>query len=161
VRNLFYDQHGDQWECLLEGRMLRRVKRNERRPELVRVPDLPGFWLHVDGHLYTSWEGRGSRRQKQRVNSLERVEPTDDGMVDLYHNVRLDELMLETFVGPRPDDHFAFHLDGDEDNCALVNLAWRMESYAIGGRTKLEQIEFLRSELARLQDESEEAEPDA
>jgi hypothetical protein len=42
---------------------------------------------------------------------------------------RVDECVLETFVGPRSDPKMIpIHLDGDYKNCALTNLKW---GYAI------------------------------
>jgi hypothetical protein len=38
---------------------------------------------------------------------------------------RVDECVLESFVGPRPDPKMVpIHLDGDYKNCALTNLKW-------------------------------------
>jgi hypothetical protein len=36
----------------------------------------------------------------------------------------MHRLVLESFVGPAPDDHQAAHLDGDRRNNALDNLQW-------------------------------------
>jgi hypothetical protein len=33
-------------------------------------------------------------------------------------------LMLETFIGPRPDGQVGRHLDGNRENLAIENLAW-------------------------------------
>ena len=39
--------------------------------------------------------------------------------------VRVDEVVLETFVGPPPrKGMLPIHLDGDPKNCALANLKW-------------------------------------
>lgn len=37
---------------------------------------------------------------------------------------KVHQLVLETFVGPRPDGHEARHLDGVRACCALTNLCW-------------------------------------
>ncbi len=34
-------------------------------------------------------------------------------------------IILETFVGPRPDNHYAAHRNGDVSDNRLVNLEWR------------------------------------
>jgi hypothetical protein len=40
-------------------------------------------------------------------------------------SVRVDEVVLETFVGPPPRKGMVpIHLDGDPKNCAVVNLKW-------------------------------------
>lgn len=38
--------------------------------------------------------------------------------------LRVHRLVLEAFVGPRPDGLLARHLDGDPTNNALTNLRW-------------------------------------
>jgi hypothetical protein len=46
----------------------------------------------------------------------------DDGNTT---RARVDEIVLETFVGPRPDPKMIpIHLDGDYKNCAVNNLKW-------------------------------------
>lgn len=39
-------------------------------------------------------------------------------------SVRIHTLVLESFVGPRPDGHVGCHNDGDIDNNAPSNLRW-------------------------------------
>lgn len=50
-----------------------------------------------------------------------RVYLSKDGLRERY-SVHI--LVIETFVGPRPDGHEARHLDGDNRHNALSNLAW-------------------------------------
>ena len=38
--------------------------------------------------------------------------------------VRIHVMVLETFVGPRPDGHWACHADDDKENNGLANLRW-------------------------------------
>lgn len=42
----------------------------------------------------------------------------------LYRHALTHQLVLETFVGPRPEGKECRHLDGNSDNNALSNLAW-------------------------------------
>jgi hypothetical protein len=54
----------------------------------------------------------------------------------IYH------LVLEAFVGPRPDGTEAMHLDGDRSNNALTNLRWgthseNVKQIVFDGRRKL------------------------
>lgn len=37
---------------------------------------------------------------------------------------RLATVILETFVGPRPEGMWCIHIDGNKDNCVLQNLKW-------------------------------------
>jgi HNH endonuclease len=40
------------------------------------------------------------------------------------HTRRVAELILETFIGPRPPGHVVCFKDGDRLNCSLSNLEW-------------------------------------
>ena len=38
---------------------------------------------------------------------------------------RIDEMVLDHFVGPKPDKHAVHYADGDRDNMRLSNLSWQ------------------------------------
>lgn len=40
------------------------------------------------------------------------------------HRFKVDALVLEAFVEPRPTGYYVRHLDGDQGNCQLSNLRW-------------------------------------
>lgn len=50
--------------------------------------------------------------------------------------VQVHVLVLEAFVGPRPERHQARHLDGGRLNNALANLAWGTASANIRDKTR-------------------------
>jgi hypothetical protein len=76
-----------------------------------------------------------------------------------HHNLRyIHVLVLETFVGERPDGMVARHLDGDTSNNQLKNLCWgtptenmadreRHGNHLISGVRKLSvsDVQFIRS----------------
>lgn len=43
------------------------------------------------------------------------------------HHVRVHRLVLEAFVGPRPEGHVARHLNGNPGDNRLANLCWGTE----------------------------------
>jgi hypothetical protein len=72
---------------------------------------------------------------KRRTARLISLHPTEFGYpcVNLWRNNRMKRvcvhiLVLEAFVGTRPDGHEARHLDGDQTRSELENLAWGTKS---------------------------------
>jgi hypothetical protein len=93
-------------------------------------------WLPVPGH-----EGGYEVSDDGQVRSLpgpwkaKQVHVMKLRKVRRYWLVELDgatrsvhSLMLEAFVGPRPDGLFALHNDDDRDNNTLSNLRWGTRS---------------------------------
>lgn len=104
----------------------------------VRPLPAPGetFKQHPDhGHLLVSDHGRVfSLKARRLVGYLSGPSPTSP--VNAYLRVRVAQtgpdqtkgvhhLVLETFIGPCPEDHQADHTDHDSLNNRLDNLAWR------------------------------------
>lgn len=101
------------------------------------VPGFPGFRVGNDGSVWSSWEiihVPGKRGSAARIGSRWRPLkplPARGG----YHAVHLraggkvfrrlvHRLVLEAFVGPRPEGAQACHGDGDRTNNRLTNLRW-------------------------------------
>ncbi len=79
------------------------------------------YYADKDGCVYTY---RAGKYHKLKTN-----------MSGNYHRVRLggkprmvSHVILETFVGPRPEGMEASHLDGNTDNNRLDNLVWESRS---------------------------------
>lgn len=104
------------------------------------MSELIECWLPIVGH-----EGRYEVSDRGRVRSLDRIDargchrtgrvltPGPDSMgyqlVNLYRDGRnrsrrIHLLVIETFVGPRPEGRQVRHLDGDPTNNRLENLAY-------------------------------------
>lgn len=64
-----------------------------------------------------------------------------------HRNVRLAPLVLEAFIGPRPDGHHASHLNGDLGDNRLANLAWET---ARANQRRRPSVEGDRNPSARL-----------
>lgn len=97
-------------------------------------PDLPGYQVSDRGRVRRSAAGKaarvghilkpGIRSPGYAVVGLSRDSNVTTKLVHM--------LVLETFVGPKPPDKEARHLDGVKSNNALSNLAWgtHAENYA-------------------------------
>lgn len=89
-----------------------------------------GFWKPVAGFegLYSICsDGRVWSERSGKL--LHPYLATDYPAVSLKRagkrkTARIHILLLEAFVGPRPENHHAAHLDGNKQNYDLANLAW-------------------------------------
>jgi hypothetical protein len=105
--------------------------------ELREVPGYPGYFASADGRIWSNKRpgyGKSTGPLKPLVGFVNKGG---------YHLVLLRRenrprkisvhlLMLETFVGPRPEGKVGRHLDDDKSNNAIDNLAWGtpVENYA-------------------------------
>ena len=62
-------------------------------------------------------------------------------------HVRIHTLVLEVFVGPRPDDMEACHYDNDKTNCRLMNLRWDCRSGNWDDRYREHRMRWERQRL--------------
>jgi hypothetical protein len=77
-----------------------------------------------------------------------------------HTNQTVGSLVLETFDGPRPEGHNAFHLNGDPEDNRLENLEWRdvkdiVTPPSLEARRKLTDDQV--REIRRRSDEGEKA----
>jgi hypothetical protein len=73
------------------------------------------------------------RRKTERILAAQRERLRPYWFVTLWRGKmpshrRIHNLMLEAFVGPRPDGAFGLHTDDDPDNNLLPNLRWGTRS---------------------------------
>ena len=76
-----------------------------------------GFTKHIKGKLL---KVSPKRDRKGKVITV-RVSLRRDGQ---YHHFGVHCLVLEAFVGPRPDGHYGCHIDDQPINNKLNNLYW-------------------------------------
>lgn len=85
------------------------------------VVGFPGYEISDQGDVR-------SLRRKPRILARRcgsRGYPQINMMLDgRWITKHVHRLVLEAFVGPCPDDHEAAHLDGNQENSTLGNLAW-------------------------------------
>ena len=108
----------------------RREPAGEWRP----IAGWPGYEVSDQGRV-RSWKwpgkdrkwvadyGRGARILSQETrNGYGSVLLSDISRGNRHESVHV--LVLETFIGPRPEGHQAAHNDGNRSNCRLSNLRW-------------------------------------
>ena len=86
----------------------------------MEIASWPGYIITSEGHVYGQKGGRlspGMGRSGYHQVVLARG-------VKIRRTVMIHHLMLETFVGPRPEGHEARHLDGNRLNNDISNLCW-------------------------------------
>lgn len=74
-------------------------------------------------------KGKCDSNRKLRGNTLTPHLRRDASVVNLWKDNRyrqrtIHQLVLESFVGPRPEGALARHKDGDVHNNVLANLEW-------------------------------------
>jgi len=100
---------------------------------LREIPGEPGFYAREDGTIWSRWICRGHKKDWQLGRELYQVHTSSTKKspylrANLYSGQRVvHTVMLETFIGPRPEGHEARHFPRQNayDN-ALDNLSWTM-----------------------------------
>jgi HNH endonuclease len=98
------------------------------------VPGFPGYRVGNDGSVWSCWI-RSARRARLMSDQWHRLKPTRVSkyghlQVALTRNGKkytkqLGALVLEAFVGPRPEGMECCHFpERDPTNCTLPNLRW-------------------------------------
>ncbi len=90
--------------------------------------DIKELWKRVVG-FETSYEVSNHGRVRSLItNKVLAGSRGSNGYPHVILTGRVDRaihrMVLDAFVGPRPDGHEAAHLDGSRDNNCLWNLAW-------------------------------------
>lgn len=91
------------------------------------IPNYPGYSITNTGRVF----GPGGGKWKSGPRELaQRHRP--DGFREVFFSNRcpkksrlVNQLVLEAFVGPRPEGMWAMHLNGDRADNVLTNLEWR------------------------------------
>lgn len=100
------------------------------RPPIIRpVKGAPGYYIASDGTLYTTrgtWDaGRLGLRRIQPSRSCTGYEHVSIRLRDgSYKPTYIHRIVLETFVGPCPDNMETRHLNGNRTDNHVDNLRW-------------------------------------
>lgn len=86
---------------------------------LKEIPDFPGYYINTSGRV---WSTRSNNwlKYKQSEGHL-CVRPTKQG---IRYIRKAHRLVLETYVGPRPEGMQCRHINGRQANVDLDNLCW-------------------------------------
>lgn len=92
------------------------------------IPGHPGYYVSDAGRIYSSWTGSGPGSHVGSALRTIRPIAAPDGRVQVNlrgKTHRVANLVLTTFMGPRPPGMQACHFpDRDPANNALTNLRW-------------------------------------
>ena len=94
----------------------------EESVEFRQIPDYPDYQVGSDGSIWSHRRGKWKRLKgwKELSNHLKVTLHNDP----LHRLVFIHHLVLEAFVGPRPQGMETRHLDGNPENNAITNLVW-------------------------------------
>lgn len=116
------------------------------------IPNYPGYFADTKGNIWSA-RTRGPGNKNRMSSELKKLKPSRDSydyfVVTLYgdkkHVRNIHQLILETFVGPRPEGLETCHNDGNPLNNKLDNLRWdtrlsnRKDMIKHGGSTRGER----------------------
>lgn len=92
------------------------------------IPGFPAYRAGDDGSIWSRYRNKWGwgewRRLKPGTNNRygrQIVSLAKDGT---QHSKYVHSLVLEAFVGPRPEGYEALHRDGNASNNTLANLRW-------------------------------------
>lgn len=88
------------------------------------VPGYPGYYAGDDGEIYSNRQGFLRCLPKRIHKGYFRVNIRDGETPSVKHSVPVHQLVLETYVGKRPDGMQCRHLNGDSKDNRLCNLIW-------------------------------------
>jgi hypothetical protein len=98
--------------------------------EIKIIPKEPGFFARSDGSIYTDWENADETNVREawtKGEGLRYVHPCESSRPTARvwtRSRKIQELMLETFIGPRPEGMECCHKDDDSQNNCIANLRW-------------------------------------
>lgn len=126
--------------------------------ELKPIPSYPGYKITREGKV---WSDKSNWWLKSKIHKFGRNKLISYNMVNLFtvdkkvRVVPIYRLLLEAFVGPRPEGMVGRHLDGDSLNDDLDNLCWGtylentqdMTKHYEQGKLAVKQIKKIRQIL--------------
>lgn len=99
------------------------------RKNLVEIPDFPGYYINIYGDVYSAYvRGQSNPRKKLfkkaiTINKYGYKYVTLSKEKILYKKL-IHSLLLEVFIGPRPNGLVCRHLDANKTNNDLSNICY-------------------------------------
>lgn len=123
------------------------------------IPNYPGYQITEDGRV---WSDKSNWWLKVNIARFGRNKLIAYKIVNLFtaekkvRVVPIYRLLIETFVGPRPEGMVCRHLDGDSLNDTLNNLCWGtylentqdMTRHLNHGKLAIKQVKKIQKILA-------------
>ena len=88
------------------------------------IPDFPGYYADESGEIYSDRSGTLRILPKRLHQGYYRVNVRDCGHPVKQHVLYVHTLVLNAFVGKRPDRYVCRHLNGDPLDNRLCNICW-------------------------------------
>lgn len=88
------------------------------------IPGYPNYFAGKNGEIYCNRQGFLRCLPKRLHKGYYRVNIRDGGTPVKKHSVPVHQLVLETYVGKRPNGMLCRHLNGDSQDNRLRNLVW-------------------------------------
>ena len=94
-----------------------------KETDICHIHDFPGYFIAKDGRVLSCLNVKPRILRTAKVNSGYDINKLmRDGK---RRPIYVHHLLLENFVGPRPEGYRAHFKDGDKDNLHVDNLEWR------------------------------------
>lgn len=91
---------------------------------MIELRDYPGYFACADGHIYSTRSGYLRRLPERLHKGYYRVNVRDGNKPVKSHAEPVHKLILEAFVGKRPESYVCRHLNGNALDNSLGNLCW-------------------------------------
>lgn len=88
------------------------------------IPGFPGYYADVGGEIYSDRNGTLRQLPKRLHNGYYRVNVRDGGRPVRQHVMYVHTLVLNTFIGKRPERYVCRHLNGNPLDNRLCNICW-------------------------------------
>ena len=88
------------------------------------IPGFPGQFVTEDGLVYSTRSGALKQKSMRLHNGYYRVNLQDNSAPVKTVVVPVHKLVLDVFVGPRPEGYVCRHLNGNPLDNRLTNICW-------------------------------------
>ena len=91
---------------------------------MIELKKYPGYYAGSDGHIYSTRSGQLRKLPERLHKGYYRVNVRDGSTPVKQYAEPVHKLILEAFVGIRPEGYVCRHLNGNPYDNRLANLCW-------------------------------------